>query len=1204
MLKDPAQLPRLRCRLKDLCVNMDLIAAWLLQNRTIERVMILGPDDESITGSIYVKPSKSLLENPAHVSELNVNSRYAPMSWTSILLLMQHFHIVNNKFPQPKNDQDVFDGSKDAYKTLVSTQGLILAVHTYNEDDPWAAVVHDNENRNGSKAEYNKSSQRNHSQKTSHDDEVLNIQRESSTGQKVDLHGQKTNFIENQTQQLNSLPELKKVNSLVFYPELYPDDYPSVLQQYLWPELRYLLIPMKHVNLTQILGLKKTAPKLNYLNIAIHIGDIPEFVWTFDWDSLPWRTGFVFLFYDKPRNFIGRFRLNSGSKTKHISIPQVHFYYAFSVLTQISDSQFYNITLKIDRHPLEQYLDFSYNRLESLGYFQVTLINNMNLGLNFSHNNLQQVDFQKRFHSNASFLNPQLKNNFSPKMLDLSYNNLNDPQVDHNSTFYTSNGSEFLLLPHLQKLYLQHNNFTRLPQYAEYFFSVLAYNRKTIKDLKELQILDMSYNYITEIDPHDLIANDFSPLLRVSFKDNSLTSLPSSIYNASYLTHADFSNNRISFKCIWPNETMNIKSVTKIHASIYLSGNSISDLDLTELDQSQINYLHNVLENFDLHLDGNPLNCSCTTHRMFQYLVSKSQSERNNETTKILPDFSFYESHWKCTIPPMWVGIPLMQIPEYEYNTMCDTVEPCPDNCSCYHSWKLNDTLVANCSHDVEHAVATLPVELPDLTTHLYMSRNSLTSLCSVHTYLNNIAVLDFSFNKINEICPEILIDLGNVMELNLTRNQLKQLPEEIELMTNLTKLDLSNNLLEELPKSIQNMTLLNDVVISGNKFRCNCDTFWMTEWLVNSLAAKVNIKDPYSLVCVAGQGQGKRLINLNQDDVGCLSAHQLLPSPVLKDALIGVSSAFAFTIVLAIVIYRKRGYIKICLYTRFGIHPWDKVDENIEDKEFDAFVSYHSKDWPWVCDILMPQLEEEHGFKLCVHERDFDLGAPIRDNITKAINASRRTIVVLTPEYAGSFWCNVEFLEAKVKAFNDRSNYIIVVLLKDVECKKLDMILKLYLETNTYVCATDKWLWKKMIYVMPKIPIALLQDQQNNEGDTNHQEQQNDGNDKEIGAVGCSNNEGIEDEDVPLLNVTIEGNMLLGNLNNVHRLDDIIEENHNYDALLDGFGGHNDEDDDDDDDVDVAPLNFVIDNISQGPHEDDVTLLQDTGGLEGEDVL
>ena len=41
--------------------------------------------------------------------------------------------------------------------------------------------------------------------------------------------------------------------------------------------------------------------------------------------------------------------------------------------------------------------------------------------------------------------------------------------------------------------------------------------------------------------------------------------------------------------------------------------------------------------------------------------------------------------------------------------------------------------------------------------------------------------------------------------------------------------------------------------------------------------------------------------------------------------------------------------------------------------------------------------LEEEHGFELCVHNRNFIGGTAIATNITNAVRMSRRTIVFLT---------------------------------------------------------------------------------------------------------------------------------------------------------------------------------------------------------------
>ncbi len=45
----------------------------------------------------------------------------------------------------------------------------------------------------------------------------------------------------------------------------------------------------------------------------------------------------------------------------------------------------------------------------------------------------------------------------------------------------------------------------------------------------------------------------------------------------------------------------------------------------------------------------------------------------------------------------------------------------------------------------------------------------------------------------------------------------------------------------------------------------------------------------------------------------------------------------------------------------------------------------------------VLVYLEEELGFSLCIHERDFDVGKDIFANIQKAITKSRRTIAIIS---------------------------------------------------------------------------------------------------------------------------------------------------------------------------------------------------------------
>ena len=103
------------------------------------------------------------------------------------------------------------------------------------------------------------------------------------------------------------------------------------------------------------------------------------------------------------------------------------------------------------------------------------------------------------------------------------------------------------------------------------------------------------------------------------------------------------------------------------------------------------------------------------------------------------------------------------------------------------------------------------------------------------------------------------------------------------------------------------------------------------------------------------------------------------------------------------------------------------------------------------------------------------------------AIQYSRKTILVLTPEFIKSGWCDLEFKAAHQRALEDRSNFLIVVLLKEVDDKDLDETLKLYMKTNTYASVEDKWFWQKMLYAMPKVPIDKLKAQQNIEDDNSH---------------------------------------------------------------------------------------------------------------------
>jgi len=77
-------------------------------------------------------------------------------------------------------------------------------------------------------------------------------------------------------------------------------------------------------------------------------------------------------------------------------------------------------------------------------------------------------------------------------------------------------------------------------------------------------------------------------------------------------------------------------------------------------------------------------------------------------------------------------------------------------------------------------------------------------------------------------------------------------------------------------------------------------------------------------------------------------------------------------------------------------------------DFKYDVFISYSHKDEEWVVNTLLPALENA-GLSVCIDYRDFDAGKPSIVNMEDAVDESRHTVLVLTPNWTGSEWTDFE---------------------------------------------------------------------------------------------------------------------------------------------------------------------------------------------------
>ena len=81
---------------------------------------------------------------------------------------------------------------------------------------------------------------------------------------------------------------------------------------------------------------------------------------------------------------------------------------------------------------------------------------------------------------------------------------------------------------------------------------------------------------------------------------------------------------------------------------------------------------------------------------------------------------------------------------------------------------------------------------------------------------------------------------------------------------------------------------------------------------------------------------------------------------------------------------------------------------------DYDVFISYSSYDSKWVHELLLPYLEDRAGLRACIDFRDFEIGVASLINMERAVECSRKILLILTPNWIKSEWTIFESLLAQ----------------------------------------------------------------------------------------------------------------------------------------------------------------------------------------------
>ncbi|XP_076447006.1 uncharacterized protein LOC143284224 isoform X2 [Babylonia areolata] len=176
-----------------------------------------------------------------------------------------------------------------------------------------------------------------------------------------------------------------------------------------------------------------------------------------------------------------------------------------------------------------------------------------------------------------------------------------------------------------------------------------------------------------------------------------------------------------------------------------------------------------------------------------------------------------------------------------------------------------------------------------------------------------------------------------------------------------------------------QNLTYLD---LSHNPFSCVCDLRWFQRWLEDVTLNKSVKVQRYRFGAYRCQTPQKRkgvqVMDVRFTEEECGERSLALTLGVAGGCLL------AALCLLAGLVYRYRWYLRFYLY-RYRRRRLDGQGTEPIQFDFDVYLAYSSEDVRWVCQQLVPLLEEDHGLRTFFPDRDTVPGTIMAENITRS---------------------------------------------------------------------------------------------------------------------------------------------------------------------------------------------------------------------------
>ncbi|XP_021915469.1 toll-like receptor 4 isoform X2 [Zootermopsis nevadensis] len=304
----------------------------------------------------------------------------------------------------------------------------------------------------------------------------------------------------------------------------------------------------------------------------------------------------------------------------------------------------------------------------------------------------------------------------------------------------------------------------------------------------------------------------------------------------------------------------------------------------------------------------------------------------------------------------------------------------------------------------------------------LLLSGCSITFLSpNVFSYLPSLEYLSLRDNDLSVLSPILFTPLPRLIGIDLSHNQLTY-PKNTSyrLFENNSQLEvvfLSRNKFTSLnPVMLEDAAVLTRLELYDNDLLCQCASFLSTKkWLKeqNLSLVDTHIAGLSTLRCFSPDESMNKPVIEYVDSLG-----DACVLPTAEDQFVTWITVFLVTFlvlgfVVVAVAYHYRSYIRYWIFLarmdiqRRGIRRKDCEGHN--DHQYDAFLSYSNEDRNFVVRLVAMLENYEPFLKLCVYERDFEIGSVISESVLQSVAMSRRTLLVISDAFARSQWCRWE---------------------------------------------------------------------------------------------------------------------------------------------------------------------------------------------------